>query len=806
MKKLKFFIFIIAISFVFLSCNDTTLVTTDLTSEIRQEPTSQEDLSIRLEETSIDLPLKSGYRLEYTLNFELSASESLVFESENPEIVSVDDSGFIFAKAYGETTLTISYLDLVQVSVSVHVSKYYQINLPSQATYRLGEPVNLSNASMIFYAIDGQVLDVLDINQAMILDQKLSLAGEQELEISINNYHYYLSINRLTQKQTDVLFEDFIYLDDQHYVGEKVEFVLFKSDNDLLLSALENVYDYQEINIYASIEKPDHTLDTIYAFWYQDYTELVNEVTIDPALRLEGTVNDTDQDYDVLVRFKAEGKAHFRMRYLPQEAGVYDICLNVEVDGVLIQTFAKQIEVQDQKDSLYRGFVRVDEDSKSHFVFDNQESYIPVGQNLAWYTSLQRKHYDYLYWLDQMSDVGMNYARVWMAAWGFSPFWDDIYNFDNRQTNLFSLDKTIEFAEFEDIYIQLCLLHHGMFSQETNPMWSNSEINWYTSKYGVNPYADVIDDPGLFFTDEQIIENFKNQLKYIVARYGYSDHIMAFEIFNEVDWIETYNVSDGLVWHQEIAGYLKEIDSNQHLVTTSLKGIDYDGASYKVFLLKDMDFINVHAYGIYNHTETLPNHQYYIQSKFNKPVMFNEIGYSGWGGQAQIEADPNNVTLHQGLWAGAMGGGLGTGMHWWWESWIDTYDVYHEFEGVARYLKELDLTGANQEIVYSEDNYSDDVSIDSQLIGFMGYKYTNRLYLYIYDKTYNLNNQSVDTKEGIELNVSALDTGTYLFKAYDTFTGDLIDSFTLDVNQETMRISLPSFNQDIAILIEAVES
>ena len=42
-----------------------------------------------------------------------------------------------------------------------------------------------------------------------------------------------------------------------------------------------------------------------------------------------------------------------------------------------------------------------------------------VGQNVAWYTSRDRRYYDYVSWFGRMGDVGMNYARVWMAAWGF---------------------------------------------------------------------------------------------------------------------------------------------------------------------------------------------------------------------------------------------------------------------------------------------------------------------------------------------------------------------------------------------------
>ncbi len=114
-----------------------------------------------------------------------------------------------------------------------------------------------------------------------------------------------------------------------------------------------------------------------------------------------------------------------------------------------------------------------------------------------------------------------------MAAWGFSIFWDDVYDYDTRQGNMNSLDETLELAAENGIYVQLCLLHHGMFSAEVNPMWPNSTNSWYIDKYGANPYAELLANPGLFFTSDLGKMTFKNQLDYIVARWGYSDHILA---------------------------------------------------------------------------------------------------------------------------------------------------------------------------------------------------------------------------------------------------------------------------------------
>jgi len=397
-----------------------------------------------------------------------------------------------------------------------------------------------------------------------------------------------------------------------------------------------------------------------------------------------------------------------------------------------------------------------------------------------------------------MGEVGMNYARVWMAAWGYSIYWDDVADYDARQTNMTSLDRTIEIAEDQGIYVQLCLLHHGMFSAEVNPMWPNSSNTWYITKYGANPYSEFLSDPGLFFTDPEARESFKNQLDYIVARWGYSDHIMAWELFNEVDWIESYTAVDGYAWHQEMAAYLKSIDPYGHMVTTSLKGESFNTSMYQVFSLNDIDYVNVHSYCIYNHVATLPTRQNNAFQVFQKPILYDEVGYSGMGGADQHKLDPNNVTLHQALWGGALGGGAGTGMNWWWESWIETYDDYDAYHGMAVFAAEMDLTGDDYALLPSIAG----VTVNNSAVGYLGYRVGGRVYAYLYDKGYTLNNQNVATKTGTIFTVPGLTTGTYTVRVFDTWSGELLREGTQTLGSGTsLSVVMPDFQADIALII-----
>ncbi len=789
MKKYLICLSFIALAFAFMSC----ATTEETTTLIRSMTVSKEQ---------VDMSIGSVYYIDYSLNFELKESESIGFESTDPEVAEVNMLGKVTGVGYGTCQINLTFDDLDTVSVQIDVSSNYEVTAPNKTIYEQGEDISTLGASLRIYDESNNLIEEVEVTEEMLLDFEPEDTGSQIVSFEYEGLVYGFEIFILNQKQQLSTFDDFIYLSEALVLGEKIEFALTKSNTDEFLEAIENVYDYNEINIYALIESPSGEIKRISAFWYQDYTERLTDITVNQNLKLEGKVFDTDRDYDVFLQYLKSGYPHYRIRFLPEEAGVYESTLVVEVDGDIIQTIEKSFTVVDALDDDFKGFIQVDESNKRSFIFDNGETYMAVGQNVAWYTSVERKYYDYKSWFPQMSDVGMNYARVWMAAWGYSPFWLDIYNYDQRQTNLYSLDRTIDIADEEDIYIQLCLLHHGMFSSEVNPMWPGAEDTWYTSRYGTNPYAEVIDNPGLFFASSDVKDIFKNQLKYIIARYAYSDNIMSFELFNEVDWIETYTSLTGRMWHKEMAEYIDSIDPNNHMITTSLCDQSFLASNYQVFLLDCIDYVNVHHYGIYNHVTYLPTRQNNAFEIFDKPVIYDEVGYQGWGGQDQIEADPNNVTLHQALWGGALGGGAGTAMNWWWESWIDPYDVYYEYQGIATYSSYMDLSGIDMQVVADTDQDYDLLEVSGLESGYIGYVFQNRAYLYIYDITYCLDNQDVPVRSGHTIAIPNIQNGSYTYSCFNTYTGETTSSETIEVSGNEITLTIPDYQRDIAIILE----
>ncbi len=797
MKKLLLFVGLLFLGMSVSACQTTT---TSLSQETSTSSTQR--LELTLSESSILLALEEEYLIQPLIQGVSSyPGVTLTYTSENSEIASVSSSGLVIAKQAGQTTIIIQSPQTQTIELRVTVHAGYSLRKPFQTLYQLGEELNLTGLALQLRDGDHKVIDSIPITFEQITEYDPFKTGEQTVRFLYQNQTFGFVITILNEKQQAAYLADIVFLQTHHEVGQVVESFATHVSLDALLEKIQNRYDYQEIHLYAMIQTPNSQTQQISSFWYQDYLDLPKDTVIRSNLNLEGMVNNKDDDYDVEIQFQTLGKGEYRFRYYPKQAGTYDVEFILEVDGSIIQRMKKTFDVEDSSSEV-KGFIQVDRTNKRHFIFENGTSYLPVGQNVAWYTSKQRLHYDYKYWFQKMADADMNYARVWLSAWGFSPFWDDIDQFDGRQTNLFSLDKTLEYATEHEIYIQLCFLHHGMFSKTVNPMWIGSANTWYLEKYGANPYHSILSQPGLFFTATIAKANYQNQLRYLVARYGFSPSILSFELFNEVDWVESYSAISGTTWHQEMASFLKAIDINQHMVTTSTKGDSFTSSIYRVFELDEIDYVNVHAYGIYHHVLTLPGKQNTGFETFDKPILYSEVGYSGQGGVDQTTKDPQNITLSQALWGGFMGGGAGSGMNWWWESWIDRTDAYSVYQAAARFAKQMDLQGSQYLLLQSMNAAYATLSVSSSQVGYLGYCVDDRVYLYLFDTTYTVHNPHVSMKSNLTLSLPCLPYGQYHIEWVSTTTG--LTLFTDQVVYQSgpsLQVNIPAMSSDFALRI-----
>lgn len=333
--------------------------------------------------------------------------------------------------------------------------------------------------------------------------------------------------------------------------------------------------------------------------------------------------------------------------YLPS-SGPFDVSISVNGD---IKQVPQNFGVKGE--AIQDPMVRRD----GKFFKVQGQPFWPIGINTAWNGGPNRQVPSYF---RTMNRSGMNWARVWACHWdNRNPYWLEKppHPQDNTMSEL-ALDRwddVIEAAEREDIKFQLVLFHHGQFSTDVNPNWG--EHPWNVKNGGF--LANAAD----FFTDPEAKRRTKMMLRYFVARYSASPSIMAWELFNEVQFVERVRKQNDWAtvgkWHDEMAKYIRSIDPYKHLITTS--------SELEKPIWKEMDYMQGHGY-----PPSVSGMLLGTENKWGKPMFFGEIGPGGAG-----EGNATRDAQRAGIWAGFFAGHSGAGQYWFWDQMNPAgYDEY----------------------------------------------------------------------------------------------------------------------------------
>lgn len=421
-----------------------------------------------------------------------------------------------------------------------------------------------------------------------------------------------------------------------------------------------NPFDPSDINVTAVFKGPTQEI-IVPAFFYQEYERRL--------------ISGREQLAPV-------GVPHWRVRFTPVEEGLYEFYVEASDKwGGKARSETYTFEV---RSSTLPGFVKVHSDRR-YFVFDNGSSAFFIGLNTCW--SGGRGTYDYDDWFKALADAGINLVRIWMAPWCFGIEWDQLGRYNLREA--WKLDYVIKLAEKYNIYVILCLMNHGQLSTVNNPQWNDNPYN--KAKGG------PLSKPEEFWVSEEAKDLFKRRLRYIVARWGYSTHVLAWELWNEVDLTDNYETARASVaqWHKEMASYIKQIDPYKHLVTTSFANPNLDPL---IWSLEEIDFVTIHRYGPEGFQDLAGTLHALVEralERYGKPVLVTEFGIDWrWWGEPLYYRDKEGVGLHDGLWATIMAGSPATAMSWWWDNYIHPFNLYYHFRAVAEFLRGVKPAGS----------------------------------------------------------------------------------------------------------------
>jgi hypothetical protein len=418
-----------------------------------------------------------------------------------------------------------------------------------------------------------------------------------------------------------------------------------------------NCFDPDLIRLDATFTPPSGRALTVPAFWYQDYSRMVTNgaEVVSPV-----------------------GPPQWRIRFTPAEPGDYTLSLNIETNGVSAgRPVTTHFNVPVATPPGQHGYVRVAPDKRYFETTDGRPLRL-VGENVCWPEHQVKSDYDA--WFGAMRNAGENFARLWMAPWfaglEHTPGTLNRYNLEAA----WQLDYVFDLAGQNGIYLMLSFDHHGMF-QVNNQNWGGSNNFWKTNAYNqIN--GGPCEKPNDFFTNARARTIYQKRLRYLIGRYGYSPHLLAWQFFNEIDNVfGPLNGDDVVAWHREMGQWLHAHDPYGHLVTTSLTG---GSERPEIWSLPEMDFSVYHSYD-----ESAPGKGAATLARsfvkdYGKPMMIGEFGVDSrsWN----IASDPYLRGFRQAVWGGALGGSVGTAMSWWWQNLDkdDVYPLYAALNGILR--------------------------------------------------------------------------------------------------------------------------
>lgn len=688
--------------------------------------------------------------------------------------------------------LSILFMATSCTKTTIIVSGVSSLVVGNQTTLTATLNVDGLDSSKIEFVWSSQDETVVTVDKKGVVTAHA--VGETVINVSYDKYSGEFAIkvitremaNRKVLKSPEVVSEELL-------VGEKIEIALFEEKAGYVENRY-NPYDYDQINVYAVFVSPSGKEMVMPAFWYRDY-EITLNTDYTSISSVSGVASKNPDEPQGLegVNWK-QTDLHYRLRVTLDEVGEYKYYINVEEDGNLTQYIESSLTVKAPTQSNNKGIIQVDPATKRNFIDGNGETFMPVGVNLCWWTNGSRKTYDYDVWMNAMSENGLNMARIWMATWGFSLHWGKEYNnFDSRLNMAARLDKVMNLADENNIYIQLCFVNHGQFT--TNP---NANTEWAKNPYNT-ANGGIIDRPSKFFSDAECKRTFKNEIKYIIARYGYSDKIMAWELFNEVDWTddaEGINKININKWHEEMGAYVDSIDPYNHMITTSYK--TNDGPAYSS---KYIDYTCPHDYGYEykNINSNMPQAMAGIIKKYDKPTLQAEVGVDWRSGVDSAKVDPTGISIRQALWAGMLGGTAGAAMHWWWDSWIHPNNLWTVYNGASVYAKEMDMAGEMYTMLNTVSTLSNE---RSEIIG---YQFEDRIYGYVYDYKWWFKNPDVE-ELSTNISIAVGSEANYVLTVYNTSTGEIINVSDVQTQYDAAKeanciVFDMTFHEDVAFII-----
>ncbi len=400
---------------------------------------------------------------------------------------------------------------------------------------------------------------------------------------------------------------------------------------------------------------PDHRATTRAAFAYREFA--LHAPPADPKAPV----------YDPV------GEPELRVRHAARLPGPYDWTLLAPGGAVLAHGAFTAAPSQAKP-----GPVGIARGNRRLLAWADGRVVIPIGCNIAWADAPDRVA-SFDHYLGSLVAAGGNACRMWMSSWSGQVEGEvqDHWRLDQA----WLLDQLLARARAHGVLVTLVL------------------DNFYDLAHGgAFPYGATTAERRSTFINPALPPAYLRRLRYVLARWGADDAIMCWELFNELDMAQPAR-EPCVAWVRSAANALQDMDGDHRLRAVSWCGDDFD----RLAQVEGLDLTQIHRYVL---EFVDPKAQAAIASRddlgmlvdpaematrLGKPFCFGELGYQGVD-----DANPGNDLDGEGLllrhqaWGGLLVGGYGSGMNWWWDTYIDKRNLWSQYTGLARTVARMD--------------------------------------------------------------------------------------------------------------------
>jgi hypothetical protein len=606
--------------------------------------------------------------------------------------------------------------------------------------------------------------------------------------------------------------------------------------------AFANPFDPDVVDVSGEFVLPDGRTLVLPGFFYQEY------------VRTETKAGEE--------QLAAQGRPFWKIRFAPPIPGKYAATISVRANkGKETVSYGPLAFTAVPDASAGKGPVKVL--GQNALGFADGTTMYPIGMNLRSPSDTrdgqrdpevlqkvsiadQRKTFQYDDYFAAFQKNGLNWARVWMCSWWLGLEWyrkwpgfrgPGYYNL----ANAWRLDHLVEEAAKRGVYIQLEMQNHGQVSTNIDHEWEYNPYNYYDPEaytpqsritdheLELRPDAENFRNPSgflkqaqEFFTDERAKRFTRNRLRYVIARWAYSDHIFAWILSSEVEftgeyWLSPQGYDKGerspktAAWHREMASFIKQIDPYKHLVSTHFS---HPQRGPDVWAVTELDFIQSNAYSTFwwfggqgmdrevalNRGKPEPSvgapaavQKYYddFLRIWNRPVTVGE-----WGGHWMSNPRPFlDAELHTGTWAMAVSPLSGATGFWWWPH-VHFRDRYSLLSSIIPYINDRNRPAEGISRVHGSLTRARDLLV----LAYGRSDWGADCYVYHRQLPYDIASPpSVDA--GVNLKLNGLKPGFYAVKFWDTWKGSVISQIEVTALNGIVEVDLPAFKGDIAVAV-----